>query len=265
MGYIVLISFILTVIKFFQGEWFYFFLGGFITFITFLIWGAKAGGNPDLEIERIQEEKDVSKPSRSNVAYKETASGYSNTLYDSYEEDEEQNYTYNTSNISLKRDSQTRDDEYYRKKQAEDDSYFYRNHDGPAWKVDAADDELGRSTREREYENEKYDYEPVCDECRYTSCRCCSQCNSYPCECCSECGEANCRCCNECDTYPCRCCSECDSYPCRCCNECDSYPCRCCSRCDSYPCECCDGCGEPDRYCRCCDRCGEPDRYCRCD
>ncbi|MGE7121712.1 hypothetical protein ACQKIC_15955 [Peribacillus sp. NPDC046944] len=119
------------------------------------------------------------------------------------------------------------EEEYDRKKKAEDDAYYYRRNDGPAWRVKEADDILGRSTNERHYEDDKYNYESVCNECGHPSCRCCRNCNSYPCECCRECGEANCRCCNRCNSYPCECCNECGEANCRCCNRCNSYPCRC--------------------------------------
>lgn len=152
------------------------------------------------------------------------------------------------------------------RRKAEEEAYFYRKHDGPEWKVKAADDVLERTTQEREYENDKHDYHPVCNECNHyeSDCRCCDECGKYRCQCCRECGEANCICCRNCHTHPCECCDECGEARCRCCNRCDSYPCdccdecgnpndncRCCNRCDSYPCECCDSCGQPDRYCRC--------------
>ncbi|MGX5609714.1 hypothetical protein ACWKTZ_25395 [Bacillus cereus] len=131
-------------------------------------------------------------------------------------------------------------EEEYRKKQAEDDAYFYRRHGGYRHKVEEADDILGRSQRERDYEDEKY--ETRCRGCNEpeSHCRCCNDCDQYPCRCCRECGEANCRCCRRCD-----------SYPCECCNECGEANCRCCRSCNSHPCECCDECRQPQRYCRC--------------
>jgi len=149
---------------------------------------------------------------------------------------------YSNTNFSNAGDARKKaeDDAYWEKKKAKDDAYFYRKNGGPAWKVKEADDNLGRTQRERDYEDDKWNYNPVCPECNYENCRCCNDCGSYPCQCCRECGEANCRCCNNCDRYPCQCC-----------RECGEAHCRCCSRCDSYPCECCSRCGQPDRYCRC--------------
>ncbi|PGZ74203.1 hypothetical protein COE49_10340 [Bacillus sp. AFS029637] len=192
-----------------------------------------------------------------------------------YGYDDEVQYDRNNSRFShasSKKQSGMSEEEY-RKKQAEDDAYFYRRHSGYRHKVDEADDILGRSQRDRDYEDDKYEVrcngcnEPeshckCCGTCDQYPCRCCRRCDSYPCECCNECGEANCRCCRRCDSYPCECCNECgeancrccrrcDSYPCECCNECGEANCRCCRRCESYPCECCNSCGQPDRYCRC--------------
>ena len=126
-------------------------------------------------------------------------------------------------------------------KEAEDEAYFYRRHGGPQWKIDAADDELGRTQFERDYEDEKWEH--VCDGCGEPErhCKCCNKCDSYPCECCDTCGYANCRCCSTCEDYPCSCCDECGQP--------ERY-CRCCTKCNSYPCECCDTCGYAD--CKCC-------------
>lgn len=148
-----------------------------------------------------------------------------------YEHDDEVQYDRNNSRFShtsAKKQSGMSDEEY-RKKQAEDDAYFYRRHSGYRHKVDEADDILGRSQRDRDYEDDKYEVR-------------CNGCNEP---------ESHCKCCGTCDQYPCRCCRRCDSYPCECCNECGEANCRCCRRCDSYPCECCNSCGQPERYCRC--------------
>ncbi|MFP3726408.1 hypothetical protein U8V72_14570 [Priestia filamentosa] len=56
--------------------------------------------------------------------------------------------------------SSKKDDKAQRMKEAQESADFHRHHNGPAWKVKEADDYLGRSTREREYENEKYNYRP---------------------------------------------------------------------------------------------------------
>ncbi|AYF06105.1 hypothetical protein bcere0028_18850 [Bacillus cereus AH1271] len=203
-----------------------------------------------------------------------------NTGYDStygHDDNDEVQYDRNNSEFTYtsgKKQSGISDEEY-RKKQAEDDAYFYRRHSGYRHKVEEADDVLGRSQRERDYEDDKYEVrcnscnEPeshcrCCDTCNQYPCRCCRRCDLYPCECCDTCGEASCRCCRRCDSYPCECCDECgqpqsycrccrrcDRYPCECCNECGEANCRCCRRCDAYPCECCSSCGQPDRYCKC--------------
>lgn len=195
--------------------------------------------------------------------------------------------------------SAKRESERARRKALEEEAYLLRKYNADHWKVKAADDALGRSEREREWENDKQDYQPVCNNCNHWEsqcrccntcddypCKCCYKCKEYPCDCCVECGAARCRCCSKCEAYPCeccdecgqpdrycRCCSRCDSYPCQCCDECreancrccrtcDSYPCQCCRTCDDFPCRCCSRC---DSYpCECCDDCGQPDRYCRC-
>ncbi|KZD55753.1 keratin associated protein 5-4 [Bacillus cereus] len=191
-------------------------------------------------------------------------------------------------------------EEEERMRRAEEDAYFYRQRSGYQHKVDEADDVLGRSQRDRDYEDDKYAVhcngcnEPenhcrCCDTCDQHPCRCCRSCNSYPCECCDECGQSQsyCKCCRNCDRYPCECCNECREANCRCCSSCNSYPCeccdecgqsqsycKCCRNCDRYPCECCNECREANCRCcnscntypcECCNTCGQPDRYCRCD
>ncbi|MGE7861208.1 hypothetical protein ACQKOA_09095 [Bacillus mobilis] len=180
-----------------------------------------------------------------------------NTGYDSSygHEDDEVQYDRNNSEFTYtsgKKQSGMSDEEY-RKKQAEDDAYFYRRHSGYRHKVEEADDVLGRSQRERDYEDDKY--EVRCNGCNEpeSHCRCCETCNQYPCRCCRRCDSYPCECCDECgqpQSY-CKCCRRCDRYPCECCNECGEANCRCCRRCDAYPCECCSSCGQPDRYCKC--------------
>ncbi len=208
----------------------------------------------------------------------------------------EHDYSYSNEGDSF---SAKRESERAKRKALEEEAYLLRKHNADHWKVKAADDALGRTQRERDWENEKQDYQPVCDTCNHWEsqcrccntceeypCKCCYKCKEYPCECCEECGEARCRCCSKCETYPCeccdecgqpdsycRCCSRCNSYPCECCDECgeancrccrscDSYPCQCCRTCDDHPCRCCSRC---DSYpCECCDDCGQPNRYCRC-
>lgn len=136
------------------------------------------------------------------------------------------------------------EDEYERKKELERDSDLYRRHDAVPWKVESIDDELGRTQAEREYENEKHDYEPVCSNCNYPEgqCRCCNTCNDYPCQCCYTCRSHPCECCSTCGYASCSCCSSCNSYPCECCDTCGYASCRCCSTCDDYPCQCCYSC-----------------------
>lgn len=97
------------------------------------------------------------------------------------------------------------DDASWEQKKREDDAHFYRKNGGPQWRVDAADDDLGRSQWERDYEDEKYEQKcNGCDEPE-SRCKCCSRCDRHPCECCRECGEANCRCCYRCGRYRCEC------------------------------------------------------------
>ncbi|PFN28428.1 hypothetical protein COJ50_04095 [Bacillus cereus] len=216
-------------------------------------------------------ERGPTRESKRRVANAGYSGSYEHNEYDDVQND--QSYS-EFSNGNTKKQSGLSEEEE-RKRQAEDDAYFYRRHGGYRHKVDEADDILGRSQRERDYEDDKYEVrcngcnEPeshckCCSTCDQYPCRCCRRCDSYPCECCDTCGEANCRCCSRCDSYPCECCDECgqpdrycrccrrcDSYPCECCNECGEANCRCCRRCDSYPCECCNSCGQPDRYCRC--------------
>lgn len=168
--------------------------------------------------------------------------------------------------------SRDSEDEYWRQKKLEEDAHFYRRNGGERWKVEAADDALGRTQVERDHEDEQY--ERTCSGCNEpeSQCSCCRNCNSDPCQCCDECGQYNCRCCRNCNSDPCQCCDECGQYncrccrncnsdPCECCDECGYYNCRCCSNCDRDPCQCCSECGEYN--CRCCYRCG---RYpCDCD
>lgn len=162
------------------------------------------------------------------------------------------------------RTEKEREEREGRRKEAEDNAYLYRVHGGPQWKIDAADDELGRTQFERDYEDERWGH--VCDGCKEPEryCKCCRECDSYPCQCCSQCRSHPCECCNTCGYASCRCCSKCECYPCECCDNCgqpERY-CKCCSKCESYPCECCNTCGEPERYCKCCREC---DNYpCEC-
>lgn len=233
--------------------------------------GNNTRGNDNFRNERSR------KPKRntSNDGYRNTSDdGYRNTSNDGYFDYEKRSNRKNSAiaNTNMKKQSGITEEEY-RKRQAEEDAYFYRKHGGYRHKVEEADDILGRNQRERDYEDEKYEIR--CRGCNEpeSHCRCCDDCDQYPCRCCRECGEANCRCCRKCSSYPCECCDECGEANCRCCRRCDSYPCeccdecgqperycKCCRNCDSYPCRCCRECGES--HCRCCRRC---DSYpCRC-
>lgn len=157
------------------------------------------------------------------------------------------NYSTNNSSNQKSAKKKAEEEAYWKKKNAEDAAYEHRKYGAPEWKVRAADDDLGRTQRERDYENEKWGYNPMCNECNRpeNECKCCDDCGRYNCVCCRECGEARCVCCSKCQSSPCQCCSKC--------NEPDNY------------CRCCDRCGETERNCRCCDRCGRDERYCGCN
>ncbi|PKG24397.1 hypothetical protein [Niallia nealsonii] len=65
------------------------------------------------------------------------------------------NYDNNQHEEELRDRKKAEDDEYWERKRKEDDAYYYRRNGGPRWKVDAADDDLGRSQFERNYEDDK--------------------------------------------------------------------------------------------------------------
>jgi len=115
------------------------------------------------------------------------------------------------------------DDSYEREeeeriRQAKEDAYYYRIHNGPRHLIEEADDILGLTQKERDYYDDKYAQK--CKECNelIDDCICCNECRTHPCECCEKCGEAPryCRCCRECGEYPCECCEECGYARCRC-------------------------------------------------
>lgn len=69
-------------------------------------------------------------------------------------------------------------------RQVEEDARFYRGQSGYEHMVDAADNILGRSPQERDYEDEMYAARCFgCGEVERNCC-CCSDCNSHPCICC---------------------------------------------------------------------------------
>ncbi|WP_336769689.1 hypothetical protein [Bacillus bombysepticus] len=70
-----------------------------------------------------------------------------------------------------------------RMRQYEEDARIYRGQYGYEHLVKEADDYLGRSQRERDYEDEKY--APHCFGCGQveSDCCCCRECNVHPCMC----------------------------------------------------------------------------------
>ncbi|MDA1884749.1 hypothetical protein [Bacillus cereus group sp. BY105LC] len=69
-----------------------------------------------------------------------------------------------------------------RKNQAEEDARFYRQQGGNEYMVDAADDFLGRSPQQRDYEDEMHAARCFgCGEIE-RECTCC-KCNDHPCMC----------------------------------------------------------------------------------
>ena len=81
-------------------------------------------------------------------------------------QDQEDHLEYEHKTLARKRNSSTsRKNEKMERDKLEEEAYLLRKHNSEHWKVKEIDDQLGRSVIEREWENTKYDYEPVCHSC----------------------------------------------------------------------------------------------------
>ena len=179
-----------------------------ITAIVWMIYDYVKGDDSAVETAATKQERKSDRTNRGNYSSQNRNKKNSKQNEYDWEEEKKQNqYQSDNQSYSKKEDDEYRrrkeDDEYWERKRKEDDAYFYRKNGGPRWKIDEADDALGRSKIDRDYEDEHY--ERRCNECREpeSQCKCCSKCDRYPCECCDERGYADCRCCSRCDRYPC--------------------------------------------------------------